>query len=175
MAILYAHTLSPVLGLLINIISQITIARYVRKLSPLRSLLPGFLIGLAVMFTVEIVYSLTRNLTIVALIAELVLNTITYGSLGYCYFHFINLGETARRVRIVRELLESKDGLSMSELLECYNASEIIDVRIQRLLKNKQIVLRDSKYFIGKSVMLYIARLIVVMKIVILGRKSELI
>ena len=29
--------------------------------------------------------------------------------LGYCYFHFVNLGETARRVRIVRELWQSED------------------------------------------------------------------
>lgn len=174
MVIFLTHIFSPVLGLLINVISQIIVTRYVKKLGLLKSVLLGFLVGLTIVFTIQVAHNLTSNSTISEMIADLVLNTITYGALGYCYFHFVNLGETARRVRIVRELLDSKDGLSMSEILKHYNASEIIRVRLQRLLKNKQIIQRNDKYFIGKSIILYITKIIIMMKITFLGKNSEI-
>ena len=86
------------------------------------------------------------------------------------YFHFINLGETARRVRIVRELWEAQIELSMNELIQRYNASEIIDVRLQRMIQNKQIIERDGKYCIGKPVMLGMAKIIILMKQILLGK-----
>ena len=157
-----------------NVISQIIITRYVKKYGLLTSVILGFLVGLAIVFTIEIAHTLTSNSPISEVIGVLALNTITYGALGYCYFHFVNLGETARRVRIVRELLDSKHGLSMSEILEYYNASEIIRVRLQRLLKNKQITLRNDRYFITKSMLLYITKIIIMMKIAILRKTSEI-
>jgi len=172
--IFLAHIFSPVLGLLINVISQIIVTRYVKKLGLLKSVLLGFLVGLTIVFTIEIAHNLMSHSIISELIADLALNIITYAALGYCYFHFVNLGETARRVRIVRELLDSKDGLSMSEILENYNASEIISVRLQRLLKNKQIIQRNDKYVIGKSIILYITKIIIMMKITFLGKQSEI-
>lgn len=174
MVIFLAHIFSPVLGLLINVISQIIATRYVKKLGLLKSVLLGFLVGLAFVLTIEIAHNLITKPAIRDLIADLALNTITYGALGYCYFHFVNLGETARRVRIVRELLDSKDGLSMSEILEHYDASQIISVRLKRLLRNKQIIQRNEKYFIGKSFILYITKIIIMMKITILRKKSEI-
>ena len=157
-----------------NVISQIIMTRYVKKFGLLKSVILGFLVGLAIVFTIEIVHNLTSNSTISEVIGVLALNTITYGALGYCYFHFVNLGETARRVRIVRELLESENGLSMSGILQHYNASEIISVRLQRLLKNKQITLRNDRYFITKSMLLYITKIIIMMKIAILRKTSEI-
>ena len=159
---------------MVNVISQIIITRYVKKYGLLTSVILGFLVGLAIVFTIEIAHTLTSNSPISEVIGVLALNTITYGALGYCYFHFVNLGETARRVRIVRELLDSKHGLSMSEILEYYNASEIIRVRLQRLLKNKQITLRNDRYFITKSMLLYITKIITMMKIAILRKTSEI-
>jgi hypothetical protein len=41
------------------------------------------------------------------------------------------------------------------------------------LLNNGQIILRNDRYFAGKSVMLNISKLIVLMKLVILGKRSE--
>jgi hypothetical protein len=172
--IFLAHIFSPVLGLMVNVISQIIMTRYVKKFGLLTSVILGFLVGLAIVFTIEIAHTLTSNSPISEVIGALALNTITYGALGYCYFHFVNLGETARRVRIVRELLDSKDGLSMSEIFEHYDASEIIRVRLQRLLKNKQITLRNDRYFITKSMLLYITKIIIMMKIALLRKTSEI-
>ena len=92
----------------------------------------------------------------------------------YCYFHFVNLGETARRIRILTELWESGDGLSRNEILERYDASHIVNVRLQRMINKKQIIVENGRYYIGKPIMLYMARAIVMMKLVLLRRRSEL-
>jgi len=105
--------------------------------------------------------------------AQLSLSTVTYVALGYCYFHFINLGETARRVRIAIELLESEIGLSMDELIKRYSASDIINYRLQRMISNNQIVYRDDRYYIAKPIMLYLAKAIVIMKLIFLNKRSE--
>ena len=89
------------------------------------------------------------------------------------YFHFINLGETARRIRILRELHEPPDGLTLDGLLARYNAQEIIERRISRLIETHQIVLRDGRYFIGKPFVLWMARSLVVLKFILLGKHSE--
>ena len=93
---------------------------------------------------------------------------------GYCYFHFINLGETARRVRIAIELWESEIGLSMDELIKRYSASDIINYRLQRMINNEQIVDRNGAYHIGKATMLWMAKLLVMMKLIFLGKNTSL-
>jgi hypothetical protein len=59
-------------------------------------------------------------------------------ALGYCFFHFINLGETACRIRILIELSESDYGLSRNEILERYDASYVVNVRLQRMINKKR-------------------------------------
>jgi len=103
-------------------------------------------------------------------ISGFVTNLLIYAALGYCYFHFINLGETARRIRILRELYEAPEGLSQEEILERYNAKHIVDMRTHRLIHNSQIVERDGRYYIGNPVMFFIARSITMLKFFILRR-----
>ncbi|NIP99144.1 MAG: hypothetical protein GWM98_01035, partial [Nitrospinaceae bacterium] len=91
---------------------------------------------------------------------NLATNLLIFAALGYCYFHFVNLGETARRIRIVRELEESPDGLTLPQLLERYNARMILRVRVRRLVDNGQLILREGRYFIGNPTLLLISRTI---------------
>lgn len=173
MLISYIHIFSPLFGLLTNVITQLSGCRYARKWGLLQSVFTGFFWGFVIVLTIEGVYYLAIKPTSVEFVGQIAVSTMTYIALGYCYFHFINLGETARRIRIVRELWESEDGLSMDELLKRYNASEIINARLQRMMSKKQIVLRDGRYYIGKPIMLYISKAIVMMKLILLGRRGE--
>ena len=100
-------------------------------------------------------------------------NLLIYAALGYCDVHFINLGETARRIRILRELYETPEGLSQEEILKHYNAKHVVDMRLRRLLGNGQIIERQGRYYIGSPVMLFIAKSITALKFVILGKRSE--
>ena len=173
MLMFYAHIFSPVLGLIINVTIQLLGFRYIERLGVLKSVFTGFLCGLGIVFITDISYCFSAKLPLMECFAWLSLSTVTYIALGYCYFHFINLGETARRVRIAIELWESEIGLSMDELIKRYSASDIINYRLQRMINNEQIVDRNGAYHIGKATMLWMAKLLVMMKLILLGKKSE--
>ena len=168
----HIHVIAPIAGLLINVLFQIGCFRLFPAIGLLRSLSLGFGSGFAGMLLIEI-YADASFLTSAYVSGLTVLNAITYSALGYCYFHFVNLGETARWIRILRELYESGGCLSIEDILKKYNATDILQRRLNRHINNGQIIERDGKYYIGSPVMLTIARVIVAMKLILLGKKSE--
>jgi len=164
---------TPLVGLCVSVVVQILSCRYGAKVTLFKSIFIGFGAGMAVVlcmglyaffmipgFEEDFVYVLATDL-------------IAYSAFGYCYFHFINLGETARRIRIMRELYDSDGGLSMEEILEKYNAKEMVRMRINRLVSKKQILDKAGRYYIGNSTMLLMSKAIVMMKLLVLGKKSE--
>ncbi len=173
MFLFFLHILSPILGLLSNSISQLFVCRYVAKCGLFKSVVVGFLCGISGLFFIEAAYFINASVSTLEMLCQIVVNLIAYTGLAYCYFNFINLGETARRIRIVRELFESQNGFSLEELLERYNASTIIDLRLQRMISKGQIVCRGGRYYIGKPLMLIIAKTIIVMKLILLKNRSN--
>lgn len=107
------------------------------------------------------------------IVVTLVANLLIYSALGYGYFHFINLGETARRIRILRELYKASEGLAADEILARYNAQQIVTMRISRLLRNGQIVEHAGRYVVGKPLMLFIARSMAWLKRLLIGKPRE--
>lgn len=170
----YLHIFSPILGLGVNAVCQVCYCRYVKNASLLKSTFFGFLWGLVVMLSIEAFYVQAPISPLFKNLPSIVVGVISYIALGYCYFHFINLGETARRIRLLRELSDSPDGLSLEEILQRYNAKEIIDNRLNRLLKSGQIIHRDNRYYIGKPAMLLMSKAILFLKFFVLGKASEL-
>lgn len=166
------QVLNPIIALILNVLFQVLGFRYVIRSSLLKSLFLGFFFGFIVLISLEFYAFVGENSGKDCLYIAMV-NVITYSALAYCYFHFVNLGETARRIRIVRELYKSKNGLSMKELLAIYNARKMVEMRISRLLNSGQIICKNNKYYVGKPVILFIAKVIIIMKIIILGKKSE--
>lgn len=103
-----------------------------------------------------------------------VLWSLAYVSFAHCYFSFYNLGEAGRRIRLVIELYLAGDkGMTIEELLAAYNARMILGARLYRLLVSGQIVEKDGRYFVGQPVMLYLAKSLVLMKILLFKRESE--
>ena len=100
---------------------------------------------------------------------------LAYVLLAWSYvFGFFNIGESARRIRLVIELEAAGDrGLTLDGILAVYDSQRIVDARLDRLLVGRQIVERDGRYVIGSALMLTIAKLLVVGKILFLGRPSE--
>jgi len=154
------QAVSPVLALAINCAMQVVICRRTGAL--LRSVYLAFTTGLA------------ACALLCGFSAELFPELITYGALGYCYFHFLNLGETARRIRIVREISEAgSSGLSKEEILSKYNSKIIIAARLSRLISKTQIIEKDGRYYLGKPTVLYMANALLMMKKLLLGKSSE--
>jgi hypothetical protein len=165
--------LSPVIGLLVNVTVQVLVYRSFGAFGLLRSVVLGFFAGLAATLAVDAGFLRDPLMPLRDAACFALMDFLTYASLGYCYFHFINLGETARRIRIVREIKESGSGLSINEIIERYGARHVVDIRLGRLLKKGQVVLKDGRYFVGRPSMLVMSRTIVFMKLMLLGKKSE--
>ncbi len=169
----YLHVAIPIIGLAVNVSIQVLGFRSWEQLTLLKSIIAGFIGGALGVIGLELILFWAGSLSVKNVIALLLTNLIIYAALGYCYFHFINLGETARRIRILRELYDSQEGLTLQEILERYNARQIVDMRMQRLLHNGQIIEKDGKYVIGNPVMLCIAKSMTILKYIILGKRSE--
>ena len=161
--------LAPLACFILNIGCQVLLRRAGVRL--LATVFAGFLAGLLGMLSV-LAWRLAIEPGMEALGTSLT-DLIIFGCLGYCYFHFINLSETARRIRILREIYAA-GGLTGQELLARYNSQEIIEKRLTRLLDNRQVVLVDGKYFMRPSLMLAICKLFILARRVILGKSASL-
>jgi hypothetical protein len=168
-----SHASSAVLGLAINMICQILAQRFICKQRLLRSVIVGFVVGLCFLGVSEVFFMYRHSLVLKENLGSIITNVIAYTAFGYGYFHFINMGETARRIRILRELYASKKGLTQAEILSRYSYVEIINRRIERLVNKKQIISDQGKYYINKPLMLLIAKIIVITKQIVFGKKSE--
>jgi len=161
--------MAPVISLFLNISIQIISYKYILKRRLLFSEYIGCACGLIILATLHFGTSSLME----EKLSLFIVNLIIYGCFSYAYFTFINMGETARRIRILRELYSSGTGLTKEEIVEHYSSRDIISVRINRLLSNKQIKLCEGRYYLDSPLMLFISKVIVYMKLVILGKKSE--
>jgi hypothetical protein len=168
----YMLLLIPLFAILINAIAQIVSYRIRRDKGLLISIFIGFASGMLMFLLSEA--AICGHIDKKYFDAKLLSNAMVYMLLSYCYFHFLNLGETARRIRILRELAEAPAGLTSGELLRRYNAQEILDRRISRLTKSGQIILRNKRYYIKGRAVLLMAKLVGFMKIAMLAKESEI-
>lgn len=167
------HALVPLLGLAVCVETQVLAVRARGGAALLRSLAQGLLAGLLAVVLIEAWFVARLPAPGADRLALAVVDVTAYAALWGCYFNFVNLGVTARRPRILIELREEPAGLTYPQLLERYNAAEMVDARLGRLLANGQVLERDGRFWIGKPVMLGLARAIVFAKRVVLGRESE--
>ena len=93
--------------------------------------------------------------------AFVVLNAGAYGALGYCYFTFVNLTATSLRMRLLRELLKSTaPSLSTTALSSGYQAREVLDVRLDRLVKWGQIAVKNKRYVLQGTAFSVLSKII---------------
>ena len=64
---------------------------------------------------------------------------IVYGCAGYCYFHFFNMSETSRRLR----LLQGGSG--------GYSVQTMVDRRLCRLVETGELRIEGGRYSVGNG------------------------
>lgn len=172
-AVSWVIALAAPAALAVNVAVQVAVFRAAPRAGLLRSEVIGFAAGLAGLILAHAGARFAAG-SAAEVVGPFAANIVTYGALGYCYFHFGNLGETARRVRIVREIFEAGEGgLTMAEILRRYDAREIFDRRLARLAGTGQIVLRDGRYRIASPVLTLMARGVLFLKVLLLRTASE--
>jgi hypothetical protein len=99
------------------------------------------------------------------------LNLTTYGALGWCYFHFVNLCIASLRIRVLEEIAEAGGEMDAAALLTQYNTDGMIETRINRLTSGGHLVVREERYYSGKAQFLLAARFFDLLRSLILGRQ----
>jgi len=79
--------------------------------------------------------------------------------MSYTYFHFFNMSETARRIKMVIEISKS-DGLPCAALRGRYNARLMVDNRIERLKAAGQICEKDGRFRLNARLIYYAALIV---------------
>lgn len=162
-----ASIISPIAAFVLSIAVQILARRTSKGEYFTRSFLAGFGAGLISLSATELLIALKHGPDAFLILA----NLITYVALCYGYFHFLNLGETGRRIRLLMELREHPEGIAEDGILALYNAKEIIEKRIARLKRKDQIILENGRYSVAKSQVLYMSRILDGLKLVLFGKR----
>jgi hypothetical protein len=174
-SILFAVT--PFVGLLTCLVVHVLLSRAMPTLPRHRGLAASVLVGLVVVVGLAVAF--TQQSTGRMLSADrwgaAGVWALTYLGLAYCYvFGLFNLGESARRIRLLVEVQERGErGMTLEEIQAVYNARVIVELRLQRLVAGGQITEHDGRYVSRRSSMLYVSKLLVVLKLILLGARSE--
>ena len=60
--------------------------------------------------------------------------------------------ETSIRMRLIRELDKfQEDGVTESELLNQYDASDVLQNRLERLTASQYLTLKDGRYYLSRQ------------------------
>lgn len=153
-----------VLAGLVNFLVQVLVFRFPPRLSLMFSVLAGFAAGFISLVALQFLVFQSDG-------ADALLAILFYVSLGYNYFQLISIGENSIRIRLLHELDNCKEGLTEAEILAQYDAKSVVEARLKRLTESGQMIQKDGRYFQGKAKLLYLAKVFLFLKWLILGRK----
>jgi hypothetical protein len=164
--------LLPAAALAVNVAVQLIVVRTCPGWGIAPSIGGGFLAGLAAVAAGS-AFPAGAPMTLLDGTATGIADLAAYLCLSYCYFNFLNLGITARRIRLLIELLEAPAGLTWEEILQRSDARHMVQARLGRLLTGGQVRERGGRYTIGAPHLLLAARAIILLKVLFLGKRSE--
>ena len=153
---------------------QLLTIRYINGLTYIKSLISGFLCGFFFVLLFELYILILKYYSLSDSTALSLVNILSYLLLSFGYLCFIQLGVSALRIRLLQELYNSPDGLTMDEVLDRYSSKQIIDYRVKRLINNGQIIIKRDRYYAKMSITLIIAMILEVFRFIILGEKSRI-
>ena len=82
-----------------------------------------------------------------------------YFLFAYVYFHFFNMSETARRIRILIESARSPT-VRQVEVVEVYTPRQMVRIRIARLVELGELREKEGRYLTGRGILLVPALLV---------------
>ncbi len=164
------HAIVPIISTVANVLAQLVCVRYI-GLSYYRSVVVGFVLGGVLTGGAECLYFYWNGMESLPLAF---FNIANYCLLGFGYFSFINIGKTALRVRMLTEMKNSQNGLTLAEILAIYNARNIVDIRVDRLVRNGQLDRTNGRFYSRMSITLAIAITIDLFKLVVFGKDARM-
>lgn len=164
---------APVLGLAAYCLAQIVVARFTPGRSPYHSLKLGFIGGLIVALAVSGWAVGRMAIGLEDRTGYVVLNLLTYLALAFGYFNFVNLTVASLRIRLLEEIREAGGALPAATLKAAYNSSEVVAIRLQRLVQGGHLVEKDGRLHSGRLPFLIVARIFDGLHWFIFGRRGK--
>lgn len=161
--------LAAVFGLAVYSGCHVLLAWLWRTVSPYPALVGSFIPGLLATIGVTSSGLLAMHATPSDWCGYGCLTLVTYGALGWGYFHFVNLCIASLRIRVLEELAEQGGAATTSHLLARYNDDHLIATRIERLVSGGHLRIEAARYLVGKPYFLWTARLFAGLRRLILG------
>jgi len=163
---------SPLLGFGANVAVQVLRARRPGA-SLLKSIFTGFVAGAGVTVGADVLQAVSGPAAPAPLTQVLPFNFFLYGMIGYCYFHVVNLAVTARRIRILRGISLAVTPPHLEDILREYNAADMVQKRLNRLLKSGQIVEREGRYHLLPGALLGMTLVLGTLKRCVYGKRCS--
>jgi hypothetical protein len=164
--------LIPLLSVLVNLIVQVFSFRYWKGSNYFLTIMLGFGMGLTAFVVMEILF-LWRDYSADHLLTALLVNAPIYVCLAYCYYSFVQLGQTSIRIRLYAEIASSPHGLDAEDVAREYSDDSLVAVRIHRLVESGDLIDRNGAFFIGRSRLPLIGYILFAAKRFLLGKTSE--
>jgi hypothetical protein len=164
--------LIPILAVLMNLIIQVLSFRYWKGSNYFLTIILGFGAGLTAFVLMETLF-LWQGFSKDHLLTALLVNAPTYVCLAYCYYSFVQLGQTSIRIRLYAEIASKADGLSAEEVAREYSDGSLVSVRIQRLVESGDLIKRNGAFFVGRGRLPLIGNILFTAKVFLLGKTSE--
>lgn len=164
---------SPIAAMVVNVGAQVILFRVRGGTHYFRSITEAFSLGGVALVAGEAFLVASNDMAVDRLILALAVNLPTYICLSYCYYNFVQLGQTSIRIRMYSEIAERESGVMLSEMEQEYSEEGLTEVRLQRLIESGDMIVRDNTYFIGRKRLLLITKIIFVAKHFLLRKKSE--
>lgn len=163
--------LSPIIGFLFNVITQIICARITKKVQIF--VFSGLMSGLLVNSIIINLFYDPMNIPL--FVKYSFISILTYFSLSFCYWGFLNLNRTSLRIRILREILDiEENGINKDTLLDIYSPEELIHVRLKRMSDAGKIIKIGNKWKINRpqsSNLLILALFLEILRTIIIPKK----
>lgn len=164
---------APIVGLGVYCVTHLIFARARWGRPPYGPLIAGFFAGFVATLALTLPAARQAAPRVADLVALTVLEVLTYSALGWCYFHFVNLGVASLRIRVLEEIAEAGGSLAADALGRLYDDGVMAENRIRRLHAGGHIVLRDDRFHSGRAAFRGIARTFAVLRWLIIGRGSS--
>jgi hypothetical protein len=172
-AIELLHLFAPVVALAAMAASHALLCRLRPYAAILNLLVLAGFIGLGALVAMEVAAIVFGQSVGSALVAMILVDGPIYACLAYGYANFVNLGHASVRIRIYRELLDSRGGVEVSALRAKYDEAGMLSTRLQRMLEAEDLSFDGSAYRLRKTRLLAISNVIFGLKRAVLGRTSE--
>jgi len=163
---LFILSATPFMNLILHMISTRVFRDSSHHVVAIKSILLGYIL---LFFPLWLLISSDTSYPSYKIFVALFYCFIVYTLLSYTYFHFFNMSETARRIKILYEIYRA-GSLTKKEMASVYSASDMINIRLKRLVSMRQLKYTDGFFSLEKKT-LYWAGLILVLWREILGLK----